>query len=341
MKSITEVVQNLLKPYIDAGGDIIVITASYGNIPSASDNFIAYLEPLLSNTYRNIYTAVQGGARFVDGSYLTMLQNISVADADAVKHILVCGYGNDIAETDSDFINAVGAFVTYAKSQYPHADVKIAPISIRSTEAHSKALNDKTKVLISSIDSHGANIMTSINHILALNYNTYVAADGYHPTTAGAKLIARAIYNTLLNGDANFYTYQGQNVTNKTSRADVTLTSGEDYAFFRNNESAKMTLTANFQVTSPVTITPAYSNFRIMSANPAYRGFNANPDKEIPGFLTDTTDGRFCPIRIVIQRDVNDDTWYDLSSMSGANFNLTVGHDYKLRVTGFMPFDLV
>ena len=182
--------------------DIIILASSVGTTPSASDNFIVYIEPLLKPTYRNVYHSAYSGAGFVYYDYYTylqMLENIVVDDEDAIADIVVVGIGNDINISSADLFDAVSAFVTYAKGRFKNAQVHIAPSSSNQNFADHKGLvRMYIEYMKRSGDLNYFVVPYSFN-LTATSYPQFVAPNK-HPTTAGAKFIAFALANSLLYG---------------------------------------------------------------------------------------------------------------------------------------------
>ena len=348
MKSITEVVQNLLKPYIDGNGSIILIAASYGVTPSESDNCMVYLEDLLDGVYDNIYKSAESGASFSNGQYLSQLQTLasSITNKDAVKDIVVIGHGNDVGASASDLVTAMTAFNTYARTTFPHAKVSLAPVSVLGTPAGASQRFTTYNIIMNNMYQHHISVMTDLFHILALDYETYTGSDKWHPSSAGAKLIADGIYNVLVHGGFNKYVTRSSPVSEKTIGSYMNI---DSVAFYQDDVSTDInemavSIVLTFTATMDLVISQSWLGTRFMTCNPMIKGITGDygaARRIITGYMTDKTGGGYIPIRIAIHPHSNErpnEYWYYISTATGADYQLESGHVYSVRVTDRTPF---
>lgn len=339
---LTNKINNVLK-----GRDIIIITASYGMTPSSSDNFLVYLEAMLDNIYDHIYTSAVSGNSFSNDGYLTQLQTLAadIDNKEFVRDIVVVGHGNDADLQSPDLVDKMSAFRSYARTTFPNAKISLAPVSARSTVTGTFNRYNTYKEMLSTISYHMITIMTDLNHILALDYPTYLGADGWHPSSAGARLIAESIYNVLVNGEFNMITKRTDPSTDKTIGNYMNV---NDSTFVdtvtTDIHDMSVCLDFSFEATSGLTISNTPLGTRLMSCNPMIKGLTGDSSYQLrtmTGILSDDTAGTYIPIRIVIHPhsvERPNEYWYYISSNTGTTYTLTLGHNYSIRVADRTPF---
>lgn len=333
---------------IAKGGDIILISASYGVTPSASDNCMIYLEQLLDGIYDHVYTSAISGASFTDGRYLSQLQTLAgtITHKDAVKDIVVIGHGNDSTATAENLVAAMIEFSSYARTTFSNAKLSVAPVSVEGSAVGARARYNTMNTMLINAYQHKMSIMTDLNHLLALDYDTYTGADKWHPSTAGARLIAMGIFNVLVNGSYNRYIMKNDgNVSNKTFADYITQKSG---TYFIDEVTTDIhTMTASVVVTFDVTglthFSGSWGATKFMTCNPLFRGMKGDDvygARSLIGTIVDTADaGNSRPLRLTIGRDDTDGKyWYYPGMLDGQDYVMEQGHSYTIRAFGSTPF---
>lgn len=330
---------------IKKGGDIILLSASYGETPSLSDNCLVYLETLLAHVCDHIYTKAHSGYAFNDGTMLLLLQELEndVENPENVLNIIVIGYGNDATATEASVLSGMQSFSAYCHTQYPNAKLSLAPVSIEGSSAGAIARLNCYKQMQSHEIEHEISMMTGLFKILATNYPKYAGADIWHPSTEGAKLIARGVFNYLVNGSFNTYEmYNDAPASNKTMGPDIGTPSG----FFQDiveidNEKIQLCGSVNFLAIQDINVSISWGVTKIMSCNPLIRGCdtdNYRALRSVFGILHDNTDHTDKQVRIIPMADSNGDYYYYMTS-TGEDFTMTNGHNYSLKFFGTIPFE--
>ena len=173
-------------------------TASRG--PSFYDVLINSLGLVENNTY---YRTNQDGCGFVDNdphTFLELLQAVNVADPAEITDIYVTGGLNDRPYTATQIENAISAFVTYAKSNYPNAKV-----SIGCTGIGTGVFADMGKVIgaYKNCVKYGAAYMDGIESYI---FGRTIRYDNIHGTTEGYATIGEGLINYTLTGACGTYT---------------------------------------------------------------------------------------------------------------------------------------
>jgi hypothetical protein len=335
---------------IAKGGDIILISASYGVTPSATDNCMVYLEQLLDGIYDHVYTSAISGASFTDGRYLSQLQTLAstITNKGAVKDIVVIGHGNDSSATAENLVTAMIEFSTYAMTTFPNAKLSVAPVSVEGSAVGARARFNTTNTMLINMYQHKMSIMTDLNHILALDYDTYTGADKWHPSTAGARLIAMGIFNILVNGSYNRYIMKDdRNPSNKTFSSDFQQKSGTYFIDEVTTDIHTMTasVVVSFEALGLTHFSSSWGATKFMTCNPLFRGMKGDDvigARSFMGTIVDMADpGNSRPIRLSISRDDTDGKyWYYPGMMDGQDYVMTAGHSYTIRAFGSTPFML-
>lgn len=330
---------------VKAGGDLIIIAASYGITPSATDNFIVYLKQLLDGVYDNIYDNSIGAASFGNGAYLSALQAITVDDATAVKDIIVVGHQNDYATPEADLVTAMTTFRQYCNTTYPNAKVSLAPVSSRGFPVESNPGFTCYNTMVNHIADHGISIMTDIYQILMLDWKTYLQSDRAHPTTAGAKLLAEAIYNMLVNGCFTKIVSNMEPSANHTFNANITPKSAP-YPFVDfvslDNHRIDFNMIMSFDVVNDDYIPTARGIFQLCDGNSLLNGpepTNYTFMKRFEGFMTKIGTNETWPVAIDIIYD-NGFYCYYVTNLRADNLILTAGDEWTLKCHGSYPFYL-
>lgn len=175
-------------------GDSYSLTSFYG-----SDNWIDTMISDLGLPSVDCYVARMGAIGFLnlqnpDDNFLTMLQSIvmSADDAAKVKHIIVCGGANDAGGTINNIVGAIQAFISYAKTNYPNADIHIGCIGRSQNNLSDVKCLQVAAPAYEKGCRYGANYIANSQYIFN-NKNNYLAGDTIHPTAAQCKEIGHQL----------------------------------------------------------------------------------------------------------------------------------------------------
>lgn len=163
-----------------------------------------------SNDYVRSY---YGGARFsansANNTYLARLTAIQYP-FDYFTDIVVCGGYNDNSYSTSDIVTGIRDFVTMAKKMYPNARIHVGFIAWNKAGTGDGAIDGWQEIHTNLINTvlpsyhkcteYGVSYMTNVEYWL--NDSLMTNSDGYHPSEAGNRSIARAVANALLTGSA-------------------------------------------------------------------------------------------------------------------------------------------
>ena len=185
--------------------DSILISDSYGVVSVVgSNNWVDQLKTKLNSIYPNatVRTSRHGSRGFVpnnlvDEGFLDSLKefdSLTAAEKAKVKRIVVCGGCNDANQTQADIESSIDDFITYAKTNYPNAEVYIGMIGYESNPVN---IYKKSLMAYKNAPAHGGIYLTGVDNALRL---TMLQGDGVHPTSDGNNEISKAVINSLLTG---------------------------------------------------------------------------------------------------------------------------------------------
>lgn len=208
----------------------IFVSDSYGARTYSDKTLIQCIAQFAGIPSTNYVSVQQNGSGFIGLSgvdnFLTKLQGATIPFAnDEVTDIIVMGGANDITESESDVLTAIGTFCSYCKGRFSNAKIRLAHVG-RFWE---KARHDLTVGV--SIPAwrkcalYGANYITNSEYIL--HNRGYMDVDNAHPNGAGVMAIAMQIANAIItNGicDVHYKTAASLNVTNGSVFTTVTKT---------------------------------------------------------------------------------------------------------------------
>jgi lysophospholipase L1-like esterase len=178
--------------------NILFVGDSYGDNPNNTVHYpdiAASILGLDSNHYANLCAS---GAGFCTGT--TYLQQISAwtGNRNAITHIIVLGGTNDHTLIN-DVQDAIDAFITYAKTNYPYAEVIVGCLTWQPIYPNDlNKLQDLNTAYQRAID-YGATIIN--NAWLAIHNYDLLFSDMVHPNDVGQNAIAESIVNFLKCGD--------------------------------------------------------------------------------------------------------------------------------------------
>lgn len=218
-------------------------------------------------------------------TYLTFLQaNInSIADKDKYTDIIV-GFGlNEHENSSSTITTAIGNFVTYAKAQFPNANIYLGMVGNlkRTLTAQNnngrQYLYTRTFMAVKNASKFGVRYLTGVEQV-AHDY-TLFGSDDIHLSQDGYQAVGWAMYQAWKAGNYNY---------NSNFSGTQTITLGGDLVSPTNNLTGQVRITGvNRQIVLSalnITFTPfTVANAKIkltadeeMANNSLFRSFGIN-----------------------------------------------------------------
>ena len=281
----------------------IVISDSYALRQNADgDTFNDLLQSWLDLPATRYYHNEANGASFYNGTpslkFEYLLQNVTVADADAITDILVIGGANDWLHSASDILTEIASFMTYAKANYPNAQVTILPVGLTFTATGITRLRNNVMPAYNRAQKYGAACIVNAQYVLQNSY--LLDSDACHPIANGVDRLADAIYNWIVTGEmsVNYYADLANTVFTPTVPANPqTLTvPGGNVIMKRHNGSFSVTgKTGTFiriASTAPMDI-PVNECIRLESVGSLIAGDDDN--NSYLCFALDHTSGKIYP----------------------------------------------
>ena len=142
--------------------------------------------------------------------FLTLLQNLenTVDNPNTITDIIVVGGFNDKATSATDLENAIDAFCSYAKTQYPNANVYIGGAGWSfNTEFVEELRNGKYLDTYKKCSRYGATYLQGMDYIMhdkdifieepMGGYSLYLGHMYVHPNQEGSEMIVDCIISNL------------------------------------------------------------------------------------------------------------------------------------------------
>ena len=229
------------------GEDIILIGDSYA--VDASAGGYSWASQIDDNYSRGtVYKAILGGTGFasdvyISDNFLSLLQNLTVADSDKIKHIVVLGGANDgnliymNQITESVLNSRIETFMTYCKNTYPNAIVDISFVGWNLDTAVLLAYSQARQCYRSKCSLAGNGSYHSEGEVIMHNNALINSGDKVHPLQTASDKLAEFAMSIVNNGhyiDAYNYTPTlnlGSNVASLW-RDDARVIYDDNYAIF-------------------------------------------------------------------------------------------------------------
>lgn len=218
MKSIVQVVQNLLKPYIDsniqtlsyytASRKFIVLADSYGSYKnSANKNMADIAHDITGFSIEFLRT---GGTGFVADGIKTFLALIgtSTSDPNDITDIVVCGGANDYSAlaTKAQLKTAISTFCAYCKTTFPNLKkiVIMANSIVFGSWSGYKGAYDRVftaNAYQEGAVENGAIFVTNSQYIM---HDTRILnkSDWCHPNASGVDVLGSYLASVLMGADS-------------------------------------------------------------------------------------------------------------------------------------------
>ena len=183
-------------------GDIICVTDSYGNYPSADSNWITQFNSIIPNTCRKAALSGAGFGGPTNGTFLTALQNVesAITNPNEISTILVVGGRNDFQYTSQAIMDGVSAFASYCATQYPNAMVYVFYVGMDKDPSNQYDLQTRVMPLYQARCSVYKNMCYVMGSELIFRDYTQLV-DMVHPNLSGASMIARGVKGALQVGN--------------------------------------------------------------------------------------------------------------------------------------------
>lgn len=188
-------------------GNIVMIGDSYGDGVGSAGSWCDYAADFLGltsdeNYFKASMTTVGFCNTYLGNNFQTLMETLAGTMTTKQKNdttkIIVGGGFNDQTYSVANIINAIGNFVTSAKTLFPNAKVYVACFGW-STVAEVRQLIIKNSLQgYSACAQAGASYIVNSQYLLH-NYSL-IQADTTHPTDAGAKYIGYGIGAFIASG---------------------------------------------------------------------------------------------------------------------------------------------
>lgn len=193
----------------DFQGNIILVTDSYGGLyPVPGTTFPDHMRNFAGWDSTKLQTVIVSGGGFIrdtgNGTFLSNLTSyvagLTDEDKNAVKIVLVAAGRNDWTETESDILNAIGAFTAYCKTEFKNnIDIKLAFL------ANGTNSGNGTRVQQLNVYNAFKNCAKVGAHYIAgseaiLKNSDCMANDFVHPSELGRQYIAMYLLQGLFQG---------------------------------------------------------------------------------------------------------------------------------------------
>lgn len=193
----------------------IFIGDSYAAITTYTDTWVERLASLLGLTENvNYWKSAQGGAGFIGNNleFKTLLQNLdaTITNKSQIKRIVVAGGLNDgiHGQSVAQLTGKINEFITYAKTNYPNAELYLAFIgwSSAADPANREHTLDAAYMAYANSGRFGFKFLDGTQYVMH-NYTLFGdyddTGDTSHPNNDGMTYLAQAIYNALTVGYAS------------------------------------------------------------------------------------------------------------------------------------------
>lgn len=182
----------------------------YGESAVTIKSWSEYLVELLGIS--NYQILDEDGAGFVNvgdegHTFLTLLQNATITDANAINNIILCAGYNDKEYTKTNLTNAINTFIAYCKTTFPNAKIYLGMIS-NTSENNSTGTSNRFALVNTVLDCYKSVTALYLNGVenILKNYNYFTDnIDTTHPNTTGQKALGYGIYKALVTGSCDVY----------------------------------------------------------------------------------------------------------------------------------------
>lgn len=318
-KSIEEIKQSikeLVRNTIVIGDSYLMGQNAVGDgAYNATNNWGVYLKTLLGLADTEFYRFGEGASGFYQKGnqghrFVELLQEneYEITDKSLIKNIIVCGGCNDNnASSSTELETYIETFVNYCKTNYPNATVYIGMIGGYNNPTEGVGRNKiKNRVYpaYNNASKYGAVYMSGIESVMQ-NYIDNYSSDKVHPSIAGQKKIAAAIFQFLKGGsiricesNQGFTIPTGNEITNSSNLVMQEKLDGHDI---------RVCFNGHIQLGS--VLSPGFINFSMgVIENLKFLRYN-----ETAYGTGITVPCRLCNLAYTKQRSVNVDFYFNSS----------------------------
>lgn len=202
----------------------IVISDSYGSIypyeeSAGTKTFFEYMREISGRTTENLISQCYSGCGFINtaggGTFLqkfTAFSN-SFANKGEITKIVVAAGRNDYISDYNTVFDAMKSFYTYCKQNYPNAEIMYGFIA--NGDGVNNGTLDQLEMVYNAYKNsieYGATYLHGTEAIL--KNKECLENDGCHPTLTGKKMIAKYLYEAIVNKKCNVnYPYKKVRLT--------------------------------------------------------------------------------------------------------------------------------
>ena len=200
--------------------NIVMISDSYGLTPSSSTNWCTSVKNILNLDDSRCHIKAHDGSGFVGynnrPTFVELLTDASeeITEASLITHVIVCGGYNDAAQLQSGTApsvirNAISSFGDVAKQLFPNARIMIGcPAWGYADNSIHSSIQSLINIYTQCVNLiRGSVYIGGLENIL--HYTAYLDKTKFHPTAAGAGLIANCVVNNIQGGQWTTPTYDG------------------------------------------------------------------------------------------------------------------------------------
>lgn len=184
----------------------IFIGDSYGH-GSGSDGWIPRIINIMGLTSDDYYEAAAGGYGFGgEDNFLDLLQGLTIEHPEDIDQIVVLGGANDYYFTQTQIETGIATFVSYCKTHFVNAKVRIGMIAANANRATLGLLFNK--VLRAYSNCSDAEFLNNLQY--AMHDYSLIGPDNVHPTSEGYAWLSKKIVQALNGGcSINFFDKNG------------------------------------------------------------------------------------------------------------------------------------
>ena len=197
-------------------------------------HFMDMVYSALGLTQGTDYYELEGGGYAFLGdldtgrTFKSLLEAATIADPETITDIYVFGGINDRPYTQTAIETAISDFVTYAKSRFTNAKVKLCCYSWTTNSNYNVIMRDTIIPAWRNCGKYGALYIPNMEYSM----HAYGLLDGIHPAQAAQPYIFNAVMAAILQDHANVkYTAAGSRVgaVGNVPAAEITLESAFTY----------------------------------------------------------------------------------------------------------------
>lgn len=300
--------------------EIILLGDSYGVDASAGGtSWATIVETALSD--RNIYRNTIGGTGFASDAYisdnnLSMIQALTIPNADKIKDIVILGGANDAnllsmgTISESTLKSRIRDFMTYCKTTFPNAKVKLAFVGWRSDSASPLLRYIRVATIYQDICNEYENAAYySDGEVIMHNISLINSLDFIHPTQAASDELGLFAISMINNG--TYQIVKKYTVNNPTMNTGWSINGNlyGDVIWNRNTvEFAalgdKSGLFIDIRPATPPTITNGQSSFSQIVRIPNFIfGINRNHGYTLVNAILGTSQGAKDAQALIVNND--------------------------------------